>query len=409
MLSSEIFIKNIKVANFKSFQESELSLGKFNVIIGANASGKSNFLQIFNFLKDIRDHGLDSAISLQGGAEYLTNIIIGNKKDLLIEITFGVPSNSVILGNFCGKISEINYKFTLKFNNRGGYKISKDRLKLCTIIQKDSQDKFGVVTIENVNGLLKTKFDFPDTIEIKNNDFIPPYLKREKIPANELLINSYLLYAVIPIWGSITDHFSIYDFDSKLPKKAIPFTGKSELESDGSNTAFVLKNIMRNPDTKRSFLNFVKELLPFIDTIKIENFSDKSLFFTIKEKYLKNHFIPSPFLSDGTIGIVSLILALYFAKNKLAIIENPEIHIHPSLLSDFVYMIKDASWNKQILITTHSPEIVNHAGLENIVTILRDDQGFSKIEYPKNHKVVLTFLENDLSLSDLYINNLLTA
>lgn len=47
-------IKKIKIANFKSFKDVEVELGRFNVLIGANASGKSNFVQVFKFLRDIK-------------------------------------------------------------------------------------------------------------------------------------------------------------------------------------------------------------------------------------------------------------------------------------------------------------------------------------------------------------------
>lgn len=46
-------IKRIHVKNFKSFKDLEVEFGKFNVLIGANASGKSNFIQMFQFLRDI--------------------------------------------------------------------------------------------------------------------------------------------------------------------------------------------------------------------------------------------------------------------------------------------------------------------------------------------------------------------
>ena len=45
-------IESIAVSNFKSFSKSEIELGQFNVLVGANASGKSNFVQIFKFLRD---------------------------------------------------------------------------------------------------------------------------------------------------------------------------------------------------------------------------------------------------------------------------------------------------------------------------------------------------------------------
>lgn len=63
----------IKVQNFKRFQSLDISLNKFNVIIRAGASGKSNFAQVFKFLNDIKVHSLDGAISRHGGMECLLN------------------------------------------------------------------------------------------------------------------------------------------------------------------------------------------------------------------------------------------------------------------------------------------------------------------------------------------------
>ena len=60
-------IKSIEVSNFKSFDRLKVEFGQFNCIVGPNASGKSNFVQILKFLHDIATDGLDNAISLQGG------------------------------------------------------------------------------------------------------------------------------------------------------------------------------------------------------------------------------------------------------------------------------------------------------------------------------------------------------
>jgi len=75
-------IKKIKVSNFKSFKNLEVDLDKLNVFIGANAAGKSGFVQIFDFLRNIYRHGLDNAVSMNGGVEYLRNINIGNSEPL---------------------------------------------------------------------------------------------------------------------------------------------------------------------------------------------------------------------------------------------------------------------------------------------------------------------------------------
>ena len=48
-------ISNIEIKNFKSFKDISVDLNKFNVVIGESASGKTNFIESFKFLKDICD------------------------------------------------------------------------------------------------------------------------------------------------------------------------------------------------------------------------------------------------------------------------------------------------------------------------------------------------------------------
>jgi predicted ATPase len=91
----------------------------------------------------------------------------------------------------------------------------------------------------------------------------------------------------------------------------------------------------------------------------------------------------------------------------LTIIEEPERNIHPYLISKVVDLMKDASNKRQIIITTHNPEIVKYAGLENLLLIRRDEAGFSTICKPAATKELQSFLGDDLGLDDLYVQNLL--
>ena len=80
-------IRRIQVENFKSYRNLDVTLGRLNVLIGANASGKSNFVEIFRFLHDIATYGLNDAISLQGGAQYLLNVHSERERRLSVAIT----------------------------------------------------------------------------------------------------------------------------------------------------------------------------------------------------------------------------------------------------------------------------------------------------------------------------------
>src|SRR5215204_928947 len=80
-------IQKIKASNFKSFDELEVELRPLNIVVGANAAGKSNFLEIFRFLRDCSELGFENAISLQGGMDYLANLKIGASRPVYLELT----------------------------------------------------------------------------------------------------------------------------------------------------------------------------------------------------------------------------------------------------------------------------------------------------------------------------------
>ncbi|HEX5717476.1 MAG TPA: AAA family ATPase [Thermoanaerobaculia bacterium] len=102
-------ITKIKVSNFKSFDKLEVELRPLNVVVGGNASGKSNFLEVFRFLRDLGRHGLEDAISLQGGMEYLNNLRIGSAQPLSILEGYDLAARrNASLRNFLRKHLGIN-------------------------------------------------------------------------------------------------------------------------------------------------------------------------------------------------------------------------------------------------------------------------------------------------------------
>lgn len=423
MGGTKMLIRKIRISNFKSFKNLEVDLGSFSVLIGANASGKSNFIQIFKFIRDITIHGLDNAISMQGGIEYLRNINIGSSENLSLEIISNVEYGRAIgrikrREPLAMKVYETIYSFALKFKRKGlGYEIAKDELtQKFDIVELNLKKKAlkerkklgsGEITISNVKGRIKTEnLIIQEDLNLKEEDIFPRFLKAERLAPRSLFLEARP-FIIFPRFPPIFISISIYDFDPKLPKKASPITGKAEIEEDGSNLAIVLKNIIENKDKKTKLSNLVKELLPFVDDLSVEKFADKSLLFKLKEIYSRNQYLPASLISDGTISMTALIVALYFDNKELTIIEEPERNIHPYLISKVINMMKEASETKQIIVTTHNPEIVKYAGLENLLLISRDKDGFSIISKPYENEAVRTFLKNELGIEELYIQNLL--
>ena len=82
-------IRKILIDNFKSFNKTEIEFGNVNLIIGANAAGKSNFIQIFELLKLIKNKGIQKAVSEMGDIDALKNFN-SDKRNFEIKIEIEV-------------------------------------------------------------------------------------------------------------------------------------------------------------------------------------------------------------------------------------------------------------------------------------------------------------------------------
>lgn len=417
-------INRIHIENFKSFSEMDVDLTRFNVIIGSNAAGKSNFISIFKFLRDIARHGVVNAIAMQGGVEYIRNARIRNLRDLTVKIFYDPGGTPDILnpdhqnGSRLGMRScESSYEFALRFDETSdGFSIVRDELVIgCELmncecrgdmIQKTDLIGKGELRITSEGGNVRYAAQIPDGCSLTIDDIIPAFFRGKRLPERTLLLETVYGYP-LPHIEKLFDKIAVYDIDPKLPKKGVVITGKRELEEDGSNLALAIKTIIENPEKKRKFSNLLRDVLPFVEDFSVRKFMDISLILTLRERYTKSYDLPASSLSDGTIVIFAMIIALYFEEKPFIIIEEPVSHIHPFLVSRLMAMMKEASEKKQVMVTTHSTEVVKYATLNDILLISRDSEGYSIISRPGDKEEVKAFLENEIGIEELYVQNLL--
>jgi predicted ATPase len=417
-------IKRIHIENFKSFSEIEVSLFRFNVVIGSNAAGKSNFISVFRFLRDIARHGVVNAIAMQGGADYIRNAKIGNERDLVVQVTYEPDNAERVMDRTSkgGSVLEVrscesSYEFTLHFNATGdGFSIVHDRLVIgCEVSscgngrnrkEKNQVIGKGSIRVSSEKGYVQYTVDIPAGCPLTENDIIPLFFRGKRLPERTLLLETFYGYP-LPHFEKFFDRIAVYDIDPKLPKKGTVITGKRELDENAGNLALVVKSILDNPEKKRKLSNLLRDVLPFVEDFSVQKFMDVSLILTMRERYTKSRDLPASSLSDGTIAIFAMIIALYFEEKPFIIIEEPVSHIHPFLIARLMRMMKEASEKKQVIITTHSTEVVKHAVLDDLLLISRDSEGFSIISRPGDKEEVRTFLENEIGIEELYVQNLL--
>ena len=424
-----MYIKKLDVSNFRSIEHAEISFSPLSLVVGANASGKSNLINVFRFIKDIISEGIDNAIALQGGTAYLANVRMPKGTPISIHFYLDLSNEQIFYGrnskNYMTKPEEINYSFSILPNKRGsGYRIAEDHLIItwtvysAKILPKkgETRESLGIQYIDdyhkkNANSSYQYNSNIQgiDDQEIRNalkedimSSFFLQYANRNR---NKLLL-SRIEMILSPILSS-SRFIRIFDFDPKELKKASSMTSMKMLSENGSNLASVLHELLRKKESKERLTTLLRQYLPYVNGLSVESNVDKSFSYSINEQFSKRNF-HATFLSDGTVSVIALIIALYFEeRSNIIILEEPERNIHPKLLSILLESAEDVSRKKQIIITTHNPEFLKHAKPESVRLLSRNSEGNTVVTEPANNAIVKTFLENDLGLDDLFLQNML--
>ncbi len=426
-----MYIKKIYISNFKSIDKANIELEPLTMFVGANASGKSNIINVLRFIENIMTGGIENAVALQGGIQYISNANLPKGEKIEVAFTIDVRNESWMrhLQNrkFALQVQEIEYRFVIQPNKRGsGYHIDYDYMKMhyaCFSFDPSANknEKYQslstqyVSTFERRNQLATIKTDnqfipvdniskeLENELKADNAGSFFAFIARED--KTELML--YRLSMLLPPYFSDVTFIRIFDFDPKELKKSSSMASTQILDENGSNLASILQTILRKKESAKKLTLILNEFLPFIETISIENNPDKSVSYKIRECYNNKSFYAN-FLSDGTVSILALILALYFEeKSNVIVLEEPERNIHPKLLENLISSAEDVSKEKQVIITTHNPEFLRHAKIDDVRLVSREACGKTKISKPGESVIVKEFIKNDLGLDDLFLQGLL--
>lgn len=403
------FLRRLKVRNFKSFAELDVEFGEFNMLVGSNASGKSNFAQIFKFLSDMRG-GLGGALARQGGIECVRNFDGDGRVSIGLEIDFPPARLPANLSGSRYRLynTHAGWNFALEARGRRGFKVTSDawRFHITGVDGKERVD--GVAYVEQRGGKVYVEPDFP--AEVMDGKALEWYCslgpRKKKSRESESSLESPAMADLMFPWvGSFFDRFAVYDFSPKLAKLPSAAGGRRELEADGANLPLVLKGIMSNSEKKRKFCNLASDILPLAESLRVETSAGGYVALMTEERRAGGRRAYAA-LSDGAANLMALVAALHFEDVQLAVIEEPERSVHPALLSGMADMMKDASSGRQIIATTHSPEIVRQSGVGNLLLASRRGGG-SGITRPAKDGEVRSFLEVGMDAGEMHVQGML--
>jgi len=336
-----------------------------NIVVGENNSGKSNLIDVLELVDIIVSKGKDLNKSLidRGGFEKFLNYRY--IEDMLrIELTL-----------------EDDYLKTIR-----RLSLSQDIIIFSRIVYQKIGNKFNPSDIIASRVNLKSKWKKTRYYLFKKN------IKSENIDLEILKSHTRL---EIPIK---TYSFNIEKIRSQSHKESI-----KELKKDGSNLGKNLFNIKNNyPNTFELISNSMIGIVNEIDAVDVqETFGNYLIGFNEKNKQ-----IGIDMVSDGTINLLATITALNQEDDEslLLAFDEPERYLHLKAVNYLLESFRASE--KQILITTHSTEILKYANLDEIIFIYRDADGdtqsirANKIEGLKDMLKELSY-ERDLTLDEL--------
>lgn len=143
-------------------------------------------------------------------------------------------------------------------------------------------------------------------------------------------------------------------------------TPSPDLDRFGGNLPAVISHLKKNhPEEYSHVLETIRRINPAIEDIETGFTHTKTLALFVKEQGINRPWT-SEDLSDGTIQTIALLAAVFDPRNSLVVIEEPENSIHPWALRNLVQAFRLASEKKQILLTTHSPILIDQLKPEEV-------------------------------------------
>lgn len=339
----------LHLTNFLSYRSAILEFGDFVALVGPNASGKSNAVAAIKLLCEIPLYGLPGAIARRGGFDQLRHRGVGRPLDPALRLDFLLP----------GADRESHYELKLSGIAGKRYEVKSESAQIYAAENAEysfSHTREGLSFFEKgPEGTLSS-----ETIERPFR--VPPGHSVIAGPA----FGGYLVFRVLESMQTVA-------VNPALVGELQEPSSTREFEPDGSNAASIFENLDR--ETKQELVDLLSAIVPGIDQIEARRFADKltvAFFQNPKTGKARREFLAKQ-MSDGTLRAFCIFLAmLQRPRPAFLVIEEPEIAIHLGALRTLVDILQQRASESQILITTHSADIVDTLDMDALRVVWSD-------------------------------------
>lgn len=390
-------IRLIEALNFRSLRYVSQPLERFHVLVGPNASGKTTFLDVVDFLGSLLADGLQTAIRrITPDPRDLLFNHTGEKFELAVEAQ--IPSDLVATHKLAFEV--IRYEIAIGINSETSFPVIQSERVLFVRGETASVSRSLFPEIQSTPESLvgkdryrrKTK-QIAGKNELSGKDNFYPEIKKGSgggwVPSFQLG-NLKSAFANLPedeerfpaaTWfkNFLTEGIQKLVLDSLNMRKASPPGQVNKFAPDGVNLPWVIEDLrVKHPQQFKDWISHLKTALPDLEGIStIEREDTRHRHLVVQ--YDSGIEVPSWMVSDGTLRLLALTLPAYLPEFKgVLLIEEPENGIHPRAV-DAVFQSLSSVYGAQVLLATHSPVVLNAVDPRDVLCFAKDSQGRTDI------------------------------
>jgi predicted ATPase len=329
-----VFITRVRAKNFKSIAACDVQLGALTYLVGQNGSGKSNFLDLMHFVKDALQGSLENALHLRGGLGEVRRRSGGHPTHFGIRLDFRLKGQAG------------HYAFRIGALSAGGFEVQQEE---CSLGVPGKGPSYSVAR---------------GAPERSSEEVFPV-----STPDRLALVNAAGLPAFRPVFDALT-RMNFYNLNPRVVRDLQKPQEGAFLKPLGENLASVLAYLERHaPKDKQVIEEYLKLVVPSVHGVeRLAVGHMETLQFrqdTVGSKFPWR--FPANSMSDGTLRALGILVALFQGGDKdrptLVGIEEPEVALHPAAAAVIRDALVRASERSQILVTSHSPDLLDDAAV----------------------------------------------
>ena len=389
-----MIITHLNATNWRNFRQIDVSLSERQFIVGPNASGKSNFLDIFRFLRDIAKNeggGLQEAVASRGSVAIIQSLVVEQDAEVAIDIRLADTSESAE-----------TWRYAVGFRQ-------------APQSQSYSHRYFASLTHERVWKDGKLLLNRPDAEDEKDPDrLIHTTLEQTDHDFRELVdfFHSITYLHLVPQLIRFPDLITVdsVETDTNARRSGSRARSKSIRTQLGHDLLEKIANT--DEETRRSRLKTIEEALkiaiPQLERLEFKHDEMGRPHLSVR----CSHWHPNSSaqheeqLSDGTLRLLGFLWGLLESESVL-LLEEPELSLHVGIVSQLAYLIykMQASKNQQVLVSTHSDVLLAQPEIDGTeVLMLTPTKSGTEVKIASDNEAVKQLLAADFTVGEVVLS-----